>query len=91
MPELSIDPIEPIPDHDQPTLLVTYTCVWPGCGKQFEREQLPGYLPRYCDEHKKAAAKERVKRWRERHPEEARQAQRDYRHKRAQQQDQDLR
>lgn len=96
MPDLEITPIPPLPDdREQPLLLVRYTCVYPGCGKACEQEQRPGFVPRYCEEHKekakKEAAQKRVERWRKAHPEEARQSQRDYRNRRRQSEDTGLR
>src|SRR5258708_11640009 len=70
MSELRIQLRQPIPDHGQPELIVDYTCVSCGtaCRKTLAK---PGFLPRYCDVCARQAASERVKRWRERHPEKA--------------------
>ena len=96
MPHLELKPIQPLPDDgEQPVLLVRYTCMYPGCGKESEREQMPGFVPRYCEEHKKLATKEatkeRVKRWREENHERDRQNQRNRRSRNKQQQNPDLR
>lgn len=73
MPELKITPVEPVPENGQPELIVEYTCV--RCGTRCRRElSKPGFIPRYCDDCVKLAAADRVKRWRERHPDQARAA-----------------
>lgn len=86
---LDIEPQEPITTL-QPALTVTYSCI--RCGKSETRELAkPGFLPRYCEDCRQQAANEksaaRVQRWRERHPEQARQQQRDYRAKKTKQGD----
>lgn len=73
MPELKIEPIAPISDFGQPGLIVTFTCV--RCGASCRRElPRPGFLPRYCDDCLPLLNAERVKRWRERHPDRAKAA-----------------
>jgi hypothetical protein len=70
---IKIEPVEPIPDSDQPKLIVEFVCH--RCGVSCRRKMAkPGFLPRYCADCVPLAAAERVKRWRKRHPEQAKAA-----------------
>lgn len=72
-------------EREQALVEVTFTCEI--CGRTQTRQQLPGAVPTVCpsdipsesSECQKKANYERVKRWREKHREEANQRQRDYR------------
>jgi hypothetical protein len=56
----------------QPAIVVHTTCA--ECGTPVTRHyDQPGFVPRLCDECRKAAAVRRVQRWRENHPEAYRQ------------------
>src|SRR5947209_16148193 len=55
---------------EQQVWIVQYKCQ--RCGKACEmRLAKPGFVPQYCVDCARKAASERVKRWRERHPEQA--------------------
>ncbi len=58
---------------EQPSIVVNYTCT--ECGTPVTRRYAqPGFMPRLCDECRKAASVQRVQRWRENHPEKYRQS-----------------
>ena len=67
---------------ESPLYVVEYTCQ--RCGRACRKElSKPGFLPRYCDDCVPLLNAERVKRWRSRHPDQARAAAKKQNDKRA--------